>query len=74
MQEWHQKFSDRGSGTLDKGAKMAKNPVFVRYFAKFPLTLTQDFLRLRGGAGFFPGSTLAQMEARLPLGNNASYL
>ena len=44
-QGWGQKLSDRGAGVSNRGLKWLKNAVFVRYFAKFPPTRTQNFLQ-----------------------------
>ena len=44
-QGWRQKFSDRGAGASDKGAKMIEKLCFRALFSKIPPTRTQSFFR-----------------------------
>ena len=68
-QGWRQKLPDKGAGASGRGAKMTEKWCFralFTYFAKFPPTRNQNFLR-RGGC-----SPLARERRRRGRGNGHS--
>ena len=53
-QEWRQKFSDRGAGASDRGAKMTEKWCFRALFCQISSDENPKFPPTGGGGGWMP--------------------